>query len=289
MPNRLAQETSPYLLQHKDNPVDWMPWGEEARRRASDRDVPILLSVGYSACHWCHVMERESFEHDATAAVPNEAFVCVKVDREERPDVDQIYMTATQLFTRRGGWPNSLWLTPDGRPFFCGTYYPRAQFVQMLAGLGRAWREQPDDWWSQRLGREITPRWVLQYWGTEVCRRGFHDDIWIASLENKLRTTTDHVVISDCRFPNEIAAIRSAGGLVIRVVRGADPKWFDAAKAHFCTGSELPGHMPHASEWAWAGTDFDAMIDNNGSMDDLYQQLNDLVQDHLCSKLNRSS
>ena len=155
------------------------------------------------------------------------------------------------------------------------------------ARASRAWREQPDDWWSQRLGREITPRWVLQYWGTEVCRRGFHDDIWIASLENKLRTTTDHVVISDCRFPNEIAAIRSAGGLVIRVVRGADPKWFDAAKAHFCTGSELPGHMPHASEWAWAGTDFDAMIDNNGSMDDLYQRLNDLVQDHLCSKSYR--
>lgn len=162
----------------------------------------------------------------------------------------------------------------------------------MLEGrtrASRAWREQPDAWWSQRLGREVTPRWVLQYWGTEVCRRGFHDDVWIASLENKLRTTTDHVVISDCRFPNEIAAIRSAGGSVIRVVRGADPEWFDAAKAHFSTGSDLPDHMPHASEWAWAGTDFDSVIDNNGSMDDLYQRLNDLVQDHLCAKLNRSS
>ena len=157
----------------------------------------------------------------------------------------------------------------------------------MLEGrtrTSRAWREQPDAWWSQRLGREITPRWVLQHWGTEVCRRAFHDDIWIASLENKLRNTTDSVVISDCRFPNEITAIRSAGGAVIRVIRGEYPVWFVAAKQYFAHESDLPADMPHASEWAWAGTEFDAVIDNNGSMDDLYQHLKDLVQDHLCSK-----
>ena len=160
----------------------------------------------------------------------------------------------------------------------------------MLEGrtrASRAWREQPDTWWTARLGREITPRWVLQHWGTEVCRRGFHDDIWIASLENKLRNTMDNVVISDCRFPNEITAIRQAGGAVIRVMRGEDPDWFVAAKRHFAHGCDLPADMPHASEWAWAGTRFDAVIDNNGSMDDLYKHVNDLVQDHLAARPDR--
>jgi len=160
----------------------------------------------------------------------------------------------------------------------------------MLEGrtrASRAWREEPDAWWSERLGREITPRWVLQHWGTEVCRRGFHDDVWIASLENKLRNTMDNVVISDCRFPNEITAIKSAGGAVIRVSRGKDPDWFVAAKQHFAHRSHLPADMPHASEWAWAGTEFDAVIDNNGSMDDLYKHVNDLVQDHLAARPDR--
>ena len=152
----------------------------------------------------------------------------------------------------------------------------------MLEGrtrASRAWREEPDEWWSQRLGREITPRWILQYWGTEVCRYGFHDDIWIASLENKLRATTDNVVISDCRFPNEIAAIRNQGGIVVRVVRGADPQWFAAACEHARSNTPLPAEMPHASEWAWAGTEFDAVISNNGTMDDLYSRVNGLVLD----------
>ncbi len=124
MPNRLAQETSPYLLQHRDNPVDWYPWGPQALERARDEDRPILLSVGYSACHWCHVMERESFEDSATAAYMNEHFVCVKVDREERPDVDAIYMEAVQAMTGRGGWPMTVFLDPDGVPFYGGTYFP---------------------------------------------------------------------------------------------------------------------------------------------------------------------
>jgi len=124
MPNRLAQETSPYLLQHRDNPVDWYPWGSEARRRASEEDKPILLSVGYSACHWCHVMERESFEDPETAAYMNEHFVNVKVDREERPDVDAIYMEAVQTITGHGGWPMTVFLDPDGVPFYGGTYFP---------------------------------------------------------------------------------------------------------------------------------------------------------------------
>jgi uncharacterized protein YyaL (SSP411 family) len=124
MPNRLADETSPYLLQHRHNPVDWYPWGEEALGRARDEDLPILLSVGYSACHWCHVMERESFEDAATAAYMNEHFVCVKVDREERPDIDAIYMEAVQAMTGQGGWPMTVFLDPDGVPFYGGTYFP---------------------------------------------------------------------------------------------------------------------------------------------------------------------
>lgn len=148
----------------------------------------------------------------------------------------------------------------------------------------REWRERPDDWWSQRLGMPITPRRILQLWGTEVCRRGFHDDIWIASLENKLRTSQDHVVISDCRFPNEISAIRRAGGIVIRVVRSDDPEWFIAARRHFLHEEKLLEVMPHSSEWAWAGTDFDHVLDNNATLDDLYQQINDLLRDRHVSK-----
>ena len=124
MPNRLADETSLYLLQHANNPVDWYPWGEEAFTAARRRDVPILLSIGYSSCHWCHVMERESFENPAIAALMNDSFVSVKVDREERPDVDSIYMTAVQAMTGHGGWPMTMFLTPDGEPFYGGTYFP---------------------------------------------------------------------------------------------------------------------------------------------------------------------
>ena len=124
--NRLKNETSPYLLQHADNPVDWYAWGEEALAAAQAQDKPILLSVGYSACHWCHVMAHESFEHEPTAAMMNELFINIKVDREERPDVDAIYMQAVQRFNNgQGGWPMTVFLMPDGKPFYGGTYYPR--------------------------------------------------------------------------------------------------------------------------------------------------------------------
>jgi len=148
--NRLAKETSPYLRQHQDNPVDWYPWGEEALQRAKDEDRPILLSVGYSACHWCHVMAHESFEDPDVAAVMNELFVNVKVDREERPDVDAVYMEAVQAFSGQGGWPMTVFLTPDGSPFFGGTYYPKAAklgrpgFVDLMRGVDQAWHERRD-------------------------------------------------------------------------------------------------------------------------------------------------
>jgi uncharacterized protein YyaL (SSP411 family) len=151
MPNRLAGETSPYLLQHAHNPVDWYPWGPEALARAKDEDKPIFLSIGYAACHWCHVMERESFEDAATAADLNRDFVAIKVDREERPDLDQVYMAAVQSMTGGGGWPMSIFLTPEGKPFYGGTYFPPQPghglpaFRQVLAGVAKAWHAERDE------------------------------------------------------------------------------------------------------------------------------------------------
>ena len=148
MPNRLAAEKSPYLLQHAQNPVDWYPWGDEAFARARAEDKPIFLSVGYSTCHWCHVMEHESFEQPAVADVLNQSFVSIKVDREERPDVDRVYMTFVQATTGAGGWPMSVWLTPELKPFYGGTYFPpesrynRPGFVEVLQAISRAWRDE---------------------------------------------------------------------------------------------------------------------------------------------------
>ncbi len=143
--NRLAAETSPYLRQHKDNPVDWYAWGDEAFARARAEDRPILLSVGYSACHWCHVMAHECFEDAEVAARMNELFVNVKVDREERPDVDSVYMDAVQAISGRGGWPMTMFLTPDGAPFFGGTYYPKPSFLQLMTAVDEAWHGRRDE------------------------------------------------------------------------------------------------------------------------------------------------
>src|SRR2546421_3557531 len=151
MANRLANETSPYLLQHQDNPVDWRPWGSDALEEARRRDVPLIVSIGYSACHWCHVMERESFEDPDVAAYMNEHFVPVKVDREERPDVDAIYMNAIQVMGEGGGWPLSAFCLPDGRAYFLGTYFPNAPrfgrptFETLLRAMADAYRTKRGD------------------------------------------------------------------------------------------------------------------------------------------------
>src|SRR4051812_2268373 len=162
MTNALARETSPYLLQHRDNPVDWLPWGDEALARAREEDRPLLVSIGYSACHWCHVMERESFEDAEVAAVMNERYVCVKVDREERPDVDAIYMDAVQAMTGHGGWPLNAFLTPEAVPFFAGTYFPpqprhgMPSWRQVLDGVADAYAEQREQ--VGEAARAILPR-----------------------------------------------------------------------------------------------------------------------------------
>ncbi len=160
MANRLSDETSPYLLQHAGNPVDWYPWGPDALARADQEDRPILLSVGYAACHWCHVMEEESFEDEATAALMNETFVCIKVDREERPDIDGIYMDAVQTMTGRGGWPMTVFLTPAGEPFYAGTYFPNQprhgmpSFTQVLRAIAETWRDHREDA-AEQAGRVV--------------------------------------------------------------------------------------------------------------------------------------
>src|SRR5579871_2549284 len=158
--NRLIHEKSPYLLQHAHNPVDWYPWGEDAFEKAKKENKIILLSIGYSTCHWCHVMERESFENEATAKILNDNFVCIKVDREERPDVDQIYMNAVMLLTGQGGWPLNLFLTPDLHPFFGGTYFPpdarygRPGFPTILEDIARVWKTQRDQ--VEKAGSQLS-------------------------------------------------------------------------------------------------------------------------------------
>ena len=196
MTNRLARETSPYLLQHAENPVDWFPWGDEAFERARELDRPILLSIGYSACHWCHVMERESFENATTAALMNELFVAIKVDREERPDVDSLYMTSVVSLSGHGGWPMTVFLLPDGRPYYGGTYFPpeprqgMPSFPQVLTGVAGAFREQREMVTEQaeritevlrqgRLGSDREPDWApteATLVDALVALRGQHDE-----------------------------------------------------------------------------------------------------------------
>ncbi len=181
MPNRLSQTTSPYLLQHAHNPVDWYPWGEEALAKARTEDKPIFLSIGYAACHWCHVMAHESFEDAETAALMNAHFVNIKVDREERPDLDGIYMQAVQAMTGSGGWPMSVFLTPDLRPFYAGTYFPPAprynmpSFKDVLNGIARTWREERDE--VTRVGGQVTQ----------------HLQAALSATTNRLALTSEHL------------------------------------------------------------------------------------------------
>src|SRR6266536_3152492 len=192
--NRLAGETSPYLLQHAGNPVDWYPWGPEALERAQAEDRPILLSVGYAACHWCHVMAHESFEDPGTAALMNEHFVSVKVDREERPDVDAVYMSAVQAMTGQGGWPMTVFLTPEGEPFFAGTYFPDTDrlgmpsFRKVRTAVADTWRDRRDD--ARRQGREVA-RHVAMQSGALAAAAGQLDDEVLGRAFDGIRQAFD--------------------------------------------------------------------------------------------------
>src|SRR3954462_3650110 len=195
MANRLANETSPYLLQHKDNPVDWHPWGEEALARAREEDKPILLSIGYSACHWCHVMERESFEDEATAAYMNEHFVPVKLDREERPDLDVIYMEACQAMTGHGGWPLNVFLTPEHVPFYAGTYFPPEErggmpsWRRVLEAVIDAWDTKRDEIraGADRIARSLQGGALLAPSDDPIDARGL--DAAVAALSESFDAT----------------------------------------------------------------------------------------------------
>ena len=190
MPNRLANETSPYLLQHAGNPVDWYPWGDEAFEAARERDAPILLSVGYSSCHWCHVMERESFEDERIAGMMNASFINIKVDREERPDVDSVYMTAVQAMTGHGGWPMTVFLTSDGKPFFGGTYFPPEDrgglpaFDRVLEAISDAYRNRRSD--VDASGQQLVER-LRQAYTAEVGREPLTDAILHTAFEMAAR------------------------------------------------------------------------------------------------------
>jgi hypothetical protein len=187
VPNALARETSPYLRQHAENPVDWLPWGEEALTRARQRDVPLLVSIGYSSCHWCHVMEHESFEDPQVAALMNEEFVCVKVDREERPDVDALYMEAVQGMTGHGGWPLNVFLTPEQLPFYGGTYFPPSErpgmpaWTQVLQAIAETWRERKDE--IREGGEQVRERL-----GGGARLQPSHEPIQAAALEDAVQT-----------------------------------------------------------------------------------------------------
>ena len=194
MPNRLIDETSPYLLQHANNPVDWYPWGEEALSRARDEDRPILLSIGYSACHWCHVMERESFENDAIAELMNQNFVNIKVDREERPDLDAVYMEAVQMLTGSGGWPMTVFLTPEGKPFYGGTYFPPVDrhnmpgFPRLLESVAQAYRNSHSE--IQRVTGQLTEQ--MGRTGNMPRGTGALDESILHNAYNQLATNFDY-------------------------------------------------------------------------------------------------
>ena len=205
--NRLIHETSAYLLQHAHNPVDWYAWGEEAFRKARSEDKPILLSIGYSACHWCHVMERESFENEEIAALMNELFVNIKVDREERPDLDEIYMSAVQMLTGRGGWPMTMFLTPEGKPFYGGTYFPPEDrygvpgFPRILTGVANAYREKPQDV-EKSVGQILTA--LQRSSQSRESERNFSPDVIAESAEQIARAyDSDHGGLGEApKFPN---------------------------------------------------------------------------------------
>ncbi|MDG2070133.1 MAG: DUF255 domain-containing protein, partial [Pseudomonadales bacterium] len=199
--NRLAEEDSPYLLQHAHNPVDWYPWGDEAFNKARLEDKPVFLSIGYSTCHWCHVMEHESFDNDEIAGYLNEHFVAIKLDREQRPDLDDIYMTGTQLMTGHGGWPMSNFLSADGKPFYSGTYFPPANFMQLLQQLTEVWSTRRTEVLAQADKMAVA---IEQYTAAKSNNAQLGDLLSLAVNELHGRFDSVHGGFGEApKFPNE--------------------------------------------------------------------------------------
>jgi hypothetical protein len=238
--NHLIGETSPYLLQHAHNPVEWYPWGEEALNRAKAEQKPILVSIGYAACHWCHVMERESFENSRIAEVMNQHFICIKVDREERPDVDQVYMDAVQAMGVHGGWPLNVFLNPDAKPFYGGTYFPPRNWVQLLTSIGTAYqgehRAELDD--SAEQFARVLGASDLEKYGVQAPAEGLS--------EEQFKVLTDNLA---SRFDRDLGGLNRAPKFPMPSI------WRFLLRCHAVTGSETT--LDQASltlrEMAWGG------------------------------------
>jgi hypothetical protein len=283
--NRLQQSQSPYLLQHADNPVDWWPWSEEAFEQARERDVPVFLSVGYAACHWCHVMAHESFEDDDIARYLNEHFVSIKVDREERPDVDAIYMDATQAMTGQGGWPMSAFLTPDGAPFFCGTYFPPSQrggmpgFPDVLKATVEAWEQRRDDLAAFAAGT------VRKLGGRRVVAGGAYDDAVLASAARKLAMDADPVnggFGGAPKFPPSMVL----DFLLRHHRRTSDERSLELVErtcAHMASGGMYDqiggGFARYSVDPTWTVPHFEKMLYDNALLLDVYTQLSTVTRD----------
>jgi uncharacterized protein YyaL (SSP411 family) len=272
MPNRLALETSPYLQQHANNPVDWYPWGPDALERAKREDKPILLSIGYSACHWCHVMERESFENEAIAKIMNEGFVSVKVDREERPDLDQVYQLVVQLMGRNGGWPLTVFLTPDQRPFFGGTYFPPVErygmpgFPKVLNAVSDAYRTRPDE--VGRQADEMTTA-IRHVTGKDVEGGGAISPDSLALAAEKLTARFDEQYGGfgqRPKFPNTMTL-----GLLLRAGDHARVrKALDAMRAGGLWDQLGGGFHRYSTDARWLVPHFEKMLYDNALLTRLY-------------------
>jgi uncharacterized protein YyaL (SSP411 family) len=279
--NRLIHETSPYLLQHAHNPVDWYPWGEEAFQRARSESKPILLSIGYSACHWCHVMERESFEDEKIAALMNDLFVNIKVDREERPDLDEIYMNAVQLLTGRGGWPMTVFLTPEGKPFYGGTYFPPEDrygvpgFPRILAGVANAYREKPQDV-EKSVGQILTA--LQRISSSTESQQPFSPDIISRSAEALSRAyDSDHGGLGNApKFPNV-----GVYELFLRHYYGSRDKRFLEMVTHTLAkmaGGGIYDHLGggfhrYSVDEKWLVPHFEKMLYDNAQLVRIYAQV----------------
>ena len=295
--NRLIHETSPYLLQHAHNPVDWYPWGEDAFRRAKGENKPILLSIGYSACHWCHVMERESFENEEIAALMNENFVNIKVDREERPDLDEIYMNAVQILTGRGGWPMTVFLTPEGKPFFGGTYFPpedrhgMAGFPKVLKAVAQAYRERPHE--VEKSVSQILAA-LNRLSGVAESRRPFAPEIIAQSVDRLAEAyDPDHGGLGRApKFPH--AGVEE---LFLRHYRKSKSGRFLQMVAHTLTKMAEGGIYDHLGggfhrysvDEKWLVPHFEKMLYDNAQLTRVYVDAFRITQDPLFRAIVRES